>query len=176
MFTSANIYKMFKPDSSPDIITEYQVFIGGTKYSPNLASGVVMIRPLSTKDMTSQFKNMTDIADDKEMGKSIIGITYQVDIYKENSKTATSIEVEAEAIKIKEWLKSFEIQEYLEGLDSEILPNYSSIRMFPNEEINKAFINRAGFDFTIITNSEIFESVDIIDKIIFDNEIIINKG
>ena len=63
--------------------------------------------------------------------------------------------------------------EYLETLQSEILPNYTNIKLMHNIEVNKNFTNRAFFDFQIITKSEIFESIHIIDKVIFENDIIL---
>lgn len=178
MFDSGNLYKMFKPDSSPDLITTYQVAIMGTNYTPDLAQGAITIQTKNVRSATSQNKDMLnpDETESTEKGTSLIEITYQVDIYIKNPSNITYIEVEREAIKIKEWLKSFEIQEYLEALGSEILTNYSNIRLFPNEEINKQFINRAGFDFTIITDSSINESVDIIENVVLDKTIIIGDN
>lgn len=175
MFDSSKLYKMFKPDSNPDLITTYQVAIMGTNYTPNLAIGVITIQTKNVRSATSQNKDLLnpDELNSTEKGTSKIEITYQVDIYKKNPDNVNYIEVEREAIKVKEWLKSFEIQEYLQALESEILTNYSNIRLFPNEEINKQFINRAGFDFTIVTNSQISESIDIIENIVLDETIII---
>lgn len=175
MFDSSKLYNILKPVSNPTLITTYDVYIGGTMLPVNYSNGAIIIYALNSQDMTSQYKNMFDvtISESKEKGKSIIGITYQVDVFKKNSKNATKIEVESEALKIKEWLKSFEVQEYLDTLQSEILPTYSTIRFLPNEEINKEYVNRASFDFTIITTNEIRENVTIIDKINFDNLIIL---
>lgn len=174
MFNSENIYNMFKPTSNPNLITSYDVYVGGTMLPTNYSKGAIIIYTLNSSDQTSQYKNMFDISvQSKETGRSKIGITYQVDVYKKNAKNLTYIEVEKEAIKIKEWLKSFQVQEYLESLNSEILTPYSTLRYMPNEEINKEFINRVSFDFTIITTSEISESVTIIDKVIFDKTIIL---
>lgn len=173
MFDSSKIYKMFKPDSNPDLITSLPVIIGGTTYSPDFINGCVLVFPLSQKPVTSQNKDLFNVVGDKEKGSSKIQINYQIDIYKQNAKNINYIEVENEAIKIQEWLKSFEIQEYLESLESEILANYSSVRLMMNIEHNKHFINRASFDFSIITNNSIFETVNIIDTIVFDKTIIL---
>lgn len=175
MFDSSKIYKMIKPDSNPDLITSLPLIIGGTTAVPDLISGAVIIHPINNMPVTSQYKNMKDvdplISDEK--GSSKIELTYQIDIYKQNANNIKYIEVEREAINIQEWLKSFEVQEYLESLDAEILPNYTPIKLFMNVEHNKHFINRASFDFAILTNSSIFEKINIIENIVFDKTIIL---
>lgn len=173
MFDSSKIYKMLKPDSNPDLITSLPVFIGGTTAVPDLINGAIIVHLINNKPVTSQDKNMQDINLDKEKGSSKVELTYQLDVYKQNGKNVKYIEVEREIIKIQEWLKSFEVQEYLQTLDAEILPNYSLIRHIPNVEHNSTFTNRASFDFVIISNNSIFEKVTIIDKIVFDKTIIL---
>ena len=116
---------------------------------------------------------MQDINLDNEKGSSKVELTFQLDVYKQNGKNVKYIEVEREVIKIQEWLKSFEVQEYLETLDAEILPNYSLVRHIRNVEHNSTFTNRASFDFTIISVSQIFEEVDTIENIVFDKTIIL---
>lgn len=173
MFDSSKLYKMLKPDSNPDLITSLPVFIGGTTAVPDLINGAIIVHLINNKPITSQYKNMQDINLDKEKGSSKVELTYQLDAYKQNGKNIKYIEVEREIIKIQEWLKSFEVQEYLETLDAEILPNYSLVRHLPNIEHNSTFTNRASFDFVIISNNSIFEKVTIIDKIVFDKTIIL---
>lgn len=173
MFDSSKIYKMLKPDSNPDLITKLPVFIGGTTAVPDLINGAIIIHLINNKPVTSQYKNMQDINLDNEKGSSKVELTFQLDVYKQNAKNVKYIEVEKEVINIQEWLKSFEVQEYLETLDAEILPNYSLIRHIPNVEHNSTFTNRASFDFVIISNNSIFEKVTIIDKIVFDKTIIL---
>ncbi len=173
MFDSSKIYKMLKPDSNPDLITSLPVFIGGTTAVPDLINGAIIVHLINNKPITSQYKNMQDINLDKEKGSSKVELTYQLDVYKQNGKNTKYIEVEKEVIKIQEWLKSFEVQEYLQTLDAEILPNYSLIRHIPNIEHNSTFTNRASFDFVIISNNSISENVTIIDKIVFDKTIIL---
>lgn len=173
MFDSSKIYKMIKPDSSPDLITSLPVFIGGTTAIPDLINGAIIVHLINNKPITSQYKNMEDINLDKEKGSSKVELTYQLDVYKQNGKNVKYIEVEREIIKIQEWLKSFEVQEYLQTLDAEILPNYSLVRHIPNVEHNSTFTNKASFDFVIISNNSIFEKVTIIDKIVFDKTIIL---
>ena len=173
MFDSSKIYKMLKPESNPNLITNLPVFIGGTTAVTDLINGAIIVHLINNKPITSQYKNMQDINLDNERGSSKVELTFQLDVYKQNAKNLKYIEVEREIIKIQEWLKSFEVQEYLESLDAEILPNYSLVRHIPNVEHNSTFTNRASFDFVIISNNSIFEKVTIIDKIVFDKTIIL---
>ena len=173
MFDSSKIYKMLKPESNPNLITSLPVFIGGTTAVPDLINGAIIVHLINNKPITSQYKNMQDINLDNEKGSSKVELTFQLDVYKQNAKNVKYIEVEREIIKIQEWLKSFEVQEYLESLDAEILPNYSLVRHIPNVEHNSTFTNRVSFDFVIISNNSISEKVTIIDKIVFDKTIIL---
>ena len=174
MFDSSKIYKMLKPDGSPDLITKLPVFIGGTTAVPDLINGAIIIYPLIPKPVTSQTKNMHhDTTNQKEKGESLYELTYQIDIYKQNAKNVKYIEVEKEATTIQEWLKSFEIEEYLQTLDAEIYANYKPVRFMLNVEHNSTFTNRATFDFTIVSANQIFERINIIDKVVFDKTIIL---
>jgi len=174
MFDSSKLYKMLKPDSNPDLITSLPVIIGGTTAVPNYISGCVIIHPLSPKPITSQFKNMLDfVMDGKAKQSTLYELTYQIDIYKQNAKNAKTIEVENEATKIQEWLKSFEVEEYLRTLDCEIYANYKPIRLTLNADLNAQFTNRASFDVTIISTNQISEKIDIIEKVVFEKTLTI---
>ena len=175
MFDSSKLYKVLKPDSKPDLITTLPVFIGGTSAVPDLIKGAVIVYPLTPKPATSQKKDMYfDTLLEKEKGESLYELTYQLDIYKQNTKNLNYIEVEKIAMTIQEWLKSFQVQEYLQTLDSQIYANYKPIRLIMNEALaNNQFTNRASFDFTIVTNNQIFEKVDIIEDIVFDKTLIL---
>ena len=174
MFDSSKIYKLLKPDSNPDLITTLPVIIGGTTAVPDLISGAVIVHLINATPTTSQYKDMHfDTELKKESGSSLYEITYQIDIYKQNGKNIRYIEVEREATKIQEWLKSFEVEEYLRTLDSEILANYKPIKTTMNVEHNNQFTNRAMFDFTIVSKNQILENIDIIDNIVFDKNLIL---
>ena len=174
MFDSSKIYKLLKPDSNPDLITTLPVIIGGTTAVPDLISGAVIVHLINATPTTSQHKDMNfDTELKKESGSSLYEITYQIDIYKQNGKNIRYIEVEREATKIQEWLKSFEVEEYLRTLDSEILANYKPIKTTMNVEHNNQFTNRAMFDFTIVSKNQILENIAIIDNIVFDKNLIL---
>lgn len=174
MFDSSKLYKLLKPDSNPDLITTLPVVIGGTSAVPDLIKGAVIVHLINATPTTSQYKNMYfDTELQKESGSSLYDITYQIDIYKQNEPNLRYIEVEREATKIQEWLKSFEVEEYLRSLDSEILANYKPVKTTMNVEHNNQFTNRAMFDFTIVSKNQILENIDIIEDIVFDKNLIL---
>ena len=176
MFSSENLYNLFKPLNSENLITEYEVIIGGTLLTANLDKGALIVNLINSQNITSQFKDFKNliVEDDKGYIKeySYLQNTYQVDLYKVNSLEVSYIEVEKEAIKIREWLKSFETIEYLQGLESSILPCYSQIG-YSAELINKKFVNRAFFDFQIITRTEIKEAVGLVERAFIENTLIL---
>ena len=178
MFSSANIYKLFKPDEEPELITSYEVIIGGTALTANFHKGVILVNAINSKAITSQYNDLTNINHDAEKGiysiwqSSYIETRYQVDIYKINAKNALYIEAEIEAFKIREWLKSYTISEYLESLNAGILPFYGDIR-FSSEFLNKDLVNRASFDISILSKIEIQEKTKVANKaLILDNHIL----
>lgn len=178
MFSSANIYKLFKPESNAELITSYEVIIGGVALSANFHKGVILVNALNSKAITSQYNDITRLNHDGEAGvysikqSSYIETKYQVDIYKINAKNALEIEAEIEAFKIREWLKSYAISEYLERLNASILPFYGDIR-FSSEFLNKDLVNRASFDISIISQIAIQEETAVANKaLIIDNHIL----
>ena len=77
-----------------------------------------------------------------------------------------------EAFKIREWLKSYTINEYLDSINANILPFYGEIR-FSSEFLNKDLVNRASFDISIISKIEIKEPTKVANKaLIIDNHIL----
>lgn len=178
MFSSSNIYKLFKPEQEPNLITDYEVIIGGTALTANFHKGVILINVLSSKAVTSQYNDITKLNHDDETDiysikqSSYIETKYQIDIYKINGKNVLEIEAEVEAFKIREWLKSYAISEYLESLNASILPFYGEIR-FSSEFLNKDLVNRASFDISIISKIEIKEPTAVANKaLIIDNHIL----
>ena len=69
---------------------------------------------------------------------------------------------------MREWLKSYEISEYLATLKADILPIYDNIR-FSSELLNKELVNRASFEMKIISRVEISEITQVADKATIEN-------
>jgi hypothetical protein len=169
MFSSSYVYKLFKPESNPDLITSYEVVVGGTILPAKLKSGVILVTPLFSKAVTSQYNDLQSLEYNAETDtysikqSSYIESTYQIDIYKINDKNAQVIQAEVEAYKLREWLKSYEVSEYLANLKADILPIYDNIR-FSSELLNKELVNRASFEMKIISKVEISENTAVADK------------
>lgn len=178
MFSSSNIYKLFKPENEPDLITAYEVIIGGTALTANFHKGVILVNVLNSKAITSQYNDLQGLeynADSDTYSikqSSYIENTYQIDIYKINDKNAQVIQAEVEAYKVREWLKSYEVSEYLATLKADILPIYDNIR-FSSELLNKELVNRASFEMKIISRVEISEITQVADKAKIENLIIL---
>lgn len=174
MFSSSYIYKLFKPESNPDLITAYEVVIGGTILPAKLKNGVILVTPLFSRAVTSQYNDLESLEYDADSDtysikqSSYIENTYQIDIYKINDKNAQVIQAEVEAYKVREWLKSYEISEYLATLKADILPIYDNIR-FSSELLNKELVNRASFEMKIISKVEISEPTQVADKAKIEN-------
>ena len=66
MFSSSNIYKLFKPENEPELITAYEVIIGGTALTANFHKGVILVNVLSSKAVTSQYNDITLLINDDE--------------------------------------------------------------------------------------------------------------
>ena len=174
MFSSSYIYGLFKPEQNRDLITSYEVVIGGTILPAKLKSGVILVTPLFSKAVTSQYNDLQSLKYDDETDtysinqSSYIENTYQLDIYKINDKNAQVIQAEVEAYKLREWLKSYEVSEYLAKLKADILPIYDNIR-FSSELLNKELVNRASFEMKIISRVEISENTQVADKAKIEN-------
>jgi hypothetical protein len=169
MFSTSSIYKLFKPETNPNLITSYDVVVGGTILPAKLKTGVILVTPLFSKAVTSQYNDLSNLEYDDESDtysinqSSYIESTYQIDIYKINDKNAQVIQAEVEAYKLREWLKSYEVSEYLANLKADILPIYDNIR-FSSELLNKELVNRASFEMKIISRVEISENTQVADK------------
>ena len=134
LFSSSNLYNLLKPESNPELITSYEVVIGGTALPANMEKGVIIIHPLSSRPVSSQFKDFNTILEPVTEGEpykipemSALQLDYQCDIYKINDLNALEIQAEVEAHKIREWLSGMESTEYLAGLKAQILPIYSQL-------------------------------------------------
>lgn len=182
MFSTENLYNLLKPKSNPTLITRFEVIIGGTDLTANLDKGAIIITPISSIPITSQDKRFKPLilVDDEGTQRgfikevSIIENTYQIDFYKVNAPNTPYIEAEKEALKLREWLNSFECIEYLESLNSAMLPAYGGIS-YSSELLNKKFVNRAFFEFKILTTSEIKEEVGLIERAFIEKTLILGK-
>lgn len=183
LFSSSNLYNLLKPESNPELITSYEVVIGGTALPANMEKGVIIIHPLSSRPVSSQFKDFNTILEPTAEGEpyriaemSALQLDYQCDIYKINDLNALEIQAEVEAHKIREWLCGMESTEYLAGLKAQILPIYSQLRFSSELLPTQQFANRVSFDFSILSTKIIKEWVNVVDKAIIKKTLILKGG
>lgn len=173
LFSSSNLYNLLKPESNPELITSYEVVIGGTALPANMEKGVIIIHPLSSRPVSSQFKDFSTILEPTAEGEpyeipemSALQLDYQCDIYKINDLNALEIQAEVEAHKIREWLSGMQCTEYLAGLKAQMLPIYTPLRFTSELLPTQQFANRVSFDFSILSMKIIKEWVDVIDEVV----------
>ena len=183
LFSSSNLYNLLKPESNPELITSYEVVIGGTALPANMEKGVIIFHPLSSRPVSSQFKDFNTILEPTAEGEpykiaemSALQLDYQCDIYKINDLNALEIQAEVEAHKIREWLSGMESTEYLAGLKAQILPIYSQLRFSSELLPTQQFANRVSFDFSILSTKIIQEWVNVVDKAIIKKTLILKGG
>lgn len=157
MFELKNLYNMLKPAENADLITDYEVIIGQIRYSAPFIKGVIVLSLVNSQVLTSSAKHFNAEGDFIGISESsYIQQNFQLDVYKLNDENATEIQAFSEALKLQEWLKGFYVREYLQGFESEILPNYANIN-FTAEMVDGVLVNRAFFDFSIISKITINE-------------------
>ena len=173
LFSSSNLYNLLKPESNPELITSYEVVIGGTALPANMEKGVIIIHPLSSRPVSSQFKDFSTILEPKTEGEpyeipemSALQLDYQCDIYKINDLNALEIQAETEAHKIREWLCGMKSTEYLARLKAQMLPIYTPLRFSSELLPTQQFANRVSFDFSILSMKIIKEWVNVIDEVV----------
>lgn len=183
LFSSSNLYNLLKPESDPELITSYDVVIGGTALPANMEKGVIILHPLSSRPVSSQFKDFETIFEPEIEGEkykiaemSALQLDYQCDIYKINDLNALEIQAEVEAHKIREWLCGIESTEYLASLNAQILPIYSQLRFTSELLATQQFANRVSFDFSILSMKIIKEWVNVVDKAIIKKQLILRGG
>lgn len=171
MFKMADIYNMLKPKDNENSITALPVVFGGTSYAVDFVKGVCVVSLINSEACTSQTKHFSKKVDDDDKitlkNVSILQWNFQIDIYKKNDDDVSEIQAYEEAIKIREWLKTLQVSEYLKGLNAEIFANYGIIN-FVSELVDNKLINRAFFEFSIVGEYEISERDEWFDKINID--------
>lgn len=150
------------------LITDWEFVIGGTNYAPNFTKGSIICTPITSAVETSQTKRHTRaLREDGLLGiteASFIRYTLQLDFYKRNADEATEIEAFSEALRVREALKSWQFAEYLARYNAEILTNYGIISSV-SEMIDNKLINRAFFDFAIVSKYEVSEGDEYFTEI-----------
>lgn len=170
MITNEVLFNLFKP------ITNYTIVIGGSHLPLDFKNGSVLISLINTEVLSNSnkvFSNPIQQGDDTLITQfSIIKYNYQIDIYKINNDDTGIIESSVEALKIQEYLKSFDATESIKIPDCEILPCYSNINNIVEFNEQKHLINRAFFDFSLVYKQILQQKINKIDKIQTNNILI----
>lgn len=165
MLNATILYNLLKP------ISNYEIIIGGTTLPINFYKGVVVITYLDSMNLSNSYKdfqNPINVNGEFYINETTITRNnYQVDVYKINKFNITEIESHKEALKIKEYLKSYQAMEYMKKHNAEIIPCYDNIK-FSHETNGKGdIVDRAFFTMSIITLETIKEKINAIEKINF---------
>ena len=167
-------YDILKP------ISDFEIVVGGTNLPIDFDKGTMLITPLYSNVVTRSDKNFKDIIarGDKHyiMQSSKLKETYQIDFYKVNPQNETSIIAYDVAKRVQEYLKSYDISEYLREHNVEILPNFEVISYTNDFTEQKKLVNRAFFEFSVYFYQNILQEVNIFDKITAENKYIIEGG
>lgn len=171
MFELSHLYHLFKPENNENQITSLDFVMGGTQYAPDFVKGVVLCNVVSSEVETSNTKTLHKIDDENLQIKeaSFVRYTLQLDIYKQNGKNSLEIEAFSEALRLREWLHSYYVEDYLSKKNAEILQNFSIIQT-TSELIENKLINRAFFDFAIVSKVEIIENDKSLKNIVLVGE------
>lgn len=166
--TNTELYFLFcyNSENPPQPITDFEIIIAGNDYPANMEKGALIITPINSIVLSNAMKDTTKIIDNNSINQiSKIQTNFQVDIYKVNPNGNNGNAALTEALNIREWLKTFDVQEYLNNLNYEILPCYAPINFTIDYTDQKKLVNRCYFEFSIIENIETPQSINIFNNI-----------
>lgn len=156
--------------------TPYDVIIGGSYLPADFDKGCVIITLINSQALTQSYKDFSKIKTQDDM-RAIQSITrlqnnYQFDLYRCNPRNLEYIDVEIQAQRLREYLKSYDVADYMEKIGAEILPAISQITFLTDFNEQKKLINRAFFEVSIIFDVTNKQDVNIFDKIALGNTLI----
>lgn len=183
MLDLLGLYQILKPTSNPTLYTQYPLLIGATGSVSNLDKGVWVINLINTSPLTKSeiilSKEETGEGDNKvtkyyENQRSIITTTYQLDFYKAfDNRGDTDFIVQQEAVKMREWLNSYEIASDLKGVNAEILPTISTINFTSELGETKSILSRASFDFEVVSWQDVKIEVNVFKDVELEKGVIL---
>lgn len=175
MFKITDLYNLFKPLNNENKITNYPLIFGGTQATINTITGGFILTQISSQPIGSQVNQIikNDDGSYSNIQKSLTKNVLQLDFYKQYFEDDGTFVAVNESKKMMEYLKSYETLEYLKKIDCEMLPNYSSIQFLSEYTEQKSLVNRASFDFSIISYDNIILDIIPLGKVKFEKEIII---
>ena len=170
MFNTALLYGIIAKQ------TPYDVIIGGSYLPADFDKGCVIINLINSQALTQSYKDFSKIKtqDDMRVIQSTTRVqnNYQFDLYRCNPRNLEYIDVEIQAQRLREYLKSYDVEEYMENIGAEILPAISQITFLTDFNEQKKLVNRAFFEVSIIFDTTNKQDVNIFDKITLENKLI----
>lgn len=156
--------------------THYDVIIGGSDLPADFEKGCVIINLINSQALTQSYKDFSKIKTQNDMhviqSTTRVQNNYQFDLYRCNPRNLEYIDLEIQAQSLREYLKSYDVAEYMENIGAEILPTISEITFLTDFNEQKKLVNRAFFEVSIIFNVTNTQDVNIFDKIALENKLI----
>lgn len=158
-------------------ISDYNIIIGGTILPANMYKGTVIITFINAKPLTRADNDFKHIIEQGELKlsaqSSIVQCNYQLDVYKINPANADYIHAHSEAFKIREYLQSQKASELLKENATQIFPLITPLNFLNDFTDAKELVNRAYFEFSLISEYKLMQDVRIFDKIQLNQNLII---
>lgn len=170
MFNTALLYEIVTKH------TPYDVIIGGSDLPANLDKGCVIITLINSQVLTQSYKDFSKITTQEDthtiQSTTRVQNNYQLDLYRCNPRNLEYIDVEIQAQTLREYLKSFDVQDYMKSIQAEILPTISQINFLTDFNDQKKLVNRAFFEVSVLFDVTNIQDVSIFDKITIENKLI----
>lgn len=167
MINILQLYNLIKPLNNENSYTEFPLIIGATDTALSLEKGLWILN-LINSEVQSGGSSKIEVIDGKffDVREKPILTTYQLDFYKSfNNKEDINNVVQVESMKMRGYLNSIDAMMYLDSLNSEILPVIDAIGYTSEIGSNKAVLNRAMMEFSIISREVIKVQVDVASNI-----------
>lgn len=169
MIDLLKLYDILKPPEEPERYTTYPLILGGSDTLISLEAGAWVLNLLNSKVETKPDRFMVQQGDLLfEVQTRIITTLYQLDFWRAfNNACDGEFIVQKEATQMQGWLNSPFVAEDLLKIDGEIIPAQSAINYTSELGANKVVLNRATFDFAIISyekigwNAEKLETIEL---------------
>lgn len=171
MFNTALLYEIVSKQ------TPYDVIIGGSDLPANFDKGCVIITLINSQVLTQSYKDFSKITTQGDtytiQSTTRVQNNYQFDLYRCNPRNLECIDVEIQAQSLREYLKSYDVADYMQTIQAEILPTISQINFLTDFNEQKKLVNRAFFEVSIVFDVKNIQYVNTFDKIALENKLLI---
>ena len=155
--------------------TPYDVIIGGSYLPADFEKGCVIINLINSQAITQSFKDFSKIEtkDNTSTIKStnLVKNNYQLDLYRSNPRNFEYLDIEVQAQRLREYLNSYDVADYMAKIGADILPVTSQITFLSEFNEQKKLINRAFFEIAVVFTIQGEQNTNIFDKITIENKL-----